>query len=188
MVTLSTGVVGTVAGKPGVVGSSDGVGTAAMLYYPTGLCYDADGLYVADTSNQIVRLASVPRAPVIQTQPQSQTVTAGSSVTFSVVAAGSPAPTYQWQYNGSAIIGATSSSLTIASAQSGQAGTYAVVVTNSLGSVTSSGAVLTVNTPSPPSSGGGGGGGGGAPSLWFYACLTALLAARMVWSRRTEIV
>src|SRR5208283_2717902 len=87
---------------------------------------------------------TVTAAPVITTQPVSQMVGAGSSVTFTVVAGGTPAPTYQWQFNGAAISGATSTSYTIASAAAGNAGTYTVVATNSAGTVTSSGAVLTV--------------------------------------------
>ncbi len=89
--------------------------------------------------------SSTTTAPTITTQPASQTVTAGSSVTFGVTASGSPAPTYQWQKGGAAISGATSASYTIASAAAADAGTYTVVVTNSAGSVTSSGATLTVN-------------------------------------------
>src|SRR5208283_4293956 len=87
---------------------------------------------------------TVTAAPVITTQPVSQMVGAGSSVTFTVVAGGTPAPTYQWQFNGAAISGATSASYTINSVAAGNAGTYTVVATNSAGTVTSSGAVLTV--------------------------------------------
>src|SRR5208283_1654421 len=87
---------------------------------------------------------TVTAAPVITTQPVSQTVGAGSSVTFTVVANGTPAPTYQWQKNGANISGATSASYTIASVEMRNAGTYRVVAINSVGSVKSSGAVLTV--------------------------------------------
>ena len=84
-------------------------------------------------------------APVITTQPASQTVSQGTNVTFSVVANGNPAPTYQWQFNGGNIAGATLSTYTINSVGSGNAGSYDVVVTNSQGSVTSTAATLTVN-------------------------------------------
>jgi hypothetical protein len=109
-------------------------------------------------------------APTITTQPQSQTVNAGSSVTFNVVATGNPSPTYQWAKGGTAITGATGSSYTISSTTTADAGNYTVTVSNSSGSVLSATATLTVNTPvTPPSTGGGGGGGGGggAPSVWF---------------------
>jgi len=131
-------------------------------------------------------------APAIQSQPQSQTVTAGNSALFSVTATGHPALTYQWYFNGTAITGATASSYSLASAQTGNAGSYTVTVANTLGSVTSNAATLTVNTViSQPSSlsvgsstGSGGGGGGGAPSLWFLLALVMIGAARWATSRR----
>ncbi|HUL53641.1 MAG TPA: immunoglobulin domain-containing protein, partial [Opitutaceae bacterium] len=80
-----------------------------------------------------------------------------ASVTFSVTAGGSPAPTYQWQKDGGTIAGATTSSYTIASVAAADAGNYAVIATNSAGSATSNAAMLTVTravtTPSNASSG-----------------------------------
>jgi sugar lactone lactonase YvrE len=87
-------------------------------------------------------------APAITTQPTSQTVTVGASVTFTAAASGSPTPTYQWQKGAANIAGATSASYTIASAATGDAGTYAVIAANSAGSATSAAATLTVN-PAP---------------------------------------
>ncbi len=87
----------------------------------------------------------VTPAPVITAQPSSLTVLEGSSATFSVTATGTGL-NYQWRFNGSSISGATAGSYTIASVQSSDAGTYDVVVSNDGGSVTSSGAVLTVST------------------------------------------
>lgn len=88
---------------------------------------------------------SIPSSPpVITTQPLSQTVTAGSSVTFTVAATGDPAPTFQWKRNGTNINGATGSSYTIASPAASDAGSYTVVATNSAGSATSNAAVLSV--------------------------------------------
>jgi hypothetical protein len=66
----------------------------------------------------------------------------GGSVTFSATATGSPAPTYQWQKNGSPIAGATGSGYTIASVSVADVASYTVVVTNSAGSVTSTAALL----------------------------------------------
>ena len=89
---------------------------------------------------------TVISVPTITTQPATQTITVGANVTFSVVATtGGGTLTYQWSKGGVAIGGATSSSYTITSAVLGSAGTYTVTVSNSAGSVTSSGAVLTVN-------------------------------------------
>jgi hypothetical protein len=89
-------------------------------------------------------------APVITSQPTSLTVNAGASATFTVVATGAPVPTYQWYKNGVAISGATNASYTDASALAADAGSYTVVVTNSVSSVTSSAATLTVNSATAP--------------------------------------
>jgi hypothetical protein len=83
--------------------------------------------------------------PVISTQPASQTIDAGTGVTFGVVASGNPAPGYQWQKNGEPIPGATGASYTIPYAQVADAGIYAVVVNNTAGAITSQAATLTVN-------------------------------------------
>lgn len=84
--------------------------------------------------------------PVISTQPLSQTVDAGTPVTFRVVAGGNPPLSYQWQFNGSAIGGATSSNYTVAAVTPANAGQYQVVVTNPDGPSSSGVVVLTVNT------------------------------------------
>jgi hypothetical protein len=81
--------------------------------------------------------------PIISTQPASQTRDAGTPVTFSVVASGTPTPQYQWLFNGGVISGATGSSYSF-TADTGNAGGYSVIVSNSLDSVTSSTATLTV--------------------------------------------
>lgn len=83
-------------------------------------------------------------APAISTQPLTQTIDEGQSVTFSVTASGDPAPTFQWRKDGADITGATSSSLSISSVADSDAGAYTVVITNASGNVTSSSATLTV--------------------------------------------
>ena len=85
--------------------------------------------------------------PTIIKQPLSQTKYVNQADTFSVVASGNPAPTYQWRKNGANITGATNASYIIAALALTDAGTFDVVVTNSQGSVTSTGAVLTVQMP-----------------------------------------
>lgn len=87
-----------------------------------------------------------PAGPVFMTQPQSQAVYQGQNVTFSASAIGTPNPTYQWQFNGSNISGATNSGYTITGVQTNNAGNYTVVASNNSGSVTSAVAVLTVLT------------------------------------------
>lgn len=84
--------------------------------------------------------AVVLTPPTITTQPQSQTVIAGNSATFTVVATGTAPLRYQWRFNGANLAGATSASLVTT-----QAGNYSVVVSNVAGSVASATATLTVN-------------------------------------------
>jgi alpha-tubulin suppressor-like RCC1 family protein len=93
------------------------------------------------------------KAPNITSQPQSQTVMVSSNATFSVAATGFGTLRYQWRFNSSPIPGATTADLTLVNVQPSAAGSYSVVVSNALGSVTSSNAVLTVLPPpcaSPP--------------------------------------
>jgi hypothetical protein len=88
--------------------------------------------------------------PFITTQPQSVSVAKGASATLSVTATGSPAPTYQWRKDGTAISGATNASYAIGAAVAGDAGAYTVTATNSLGTATSSAATSTSPSPTTP--------------------------------------
>lgn len=114
-------------------------------------------------SYTITVTGSSTAGPSITAQPQSQAVAVGANATFSVTATGSPTPSYQWQKDGVNVgatnaSGATTSTLTITSAQIANAGTYSVIVTNSGGTVTSNPATLAVGStpvfgasPSPQS-------------------------------------
>ena len=88
-------------------------------------------------------------APSITTQPQSQAVSPGSNVTFTVVASGTTPFSYQWLFNGTNISAANTNFYTLANAQFTNAGNYSVIVTNIAGSITSSNAVLTVSNLPP---------------------------------------
>ena len=92
-------------------------------------------------------------APSITAQPASQSVTAGQTATFTVVAAGTAPLNYQWQKNGANIAGATTGSYTTpATATTDSGSTFDVVVTNTAGSITSNAATLTVTAaPVAPS-------------------------------------
>ncbi len=90
-------------------------------------------------------------APAITSQPVNKTVTAPATATFTVTASGSPAPTFQWQSapSGSttftAISAATAASYTTRATTTSMSGTqYRCVATNSVTSVTSNVAILTV--------------------------------------------
>lgn len=85
--------------------------------------------------------------PSIASQPVGQTVNPGASATFSVTATGTAPMSYQWRFNSTNIAGATSASYTKANVQATNAGNYSVVVSNLAGTVTSSTAILAVNSP-----------------------------------------
>ncbi len=92
--------------------------------------------------------------PTVVSAPADQSVVEGSAATFSVVAAGAAPLSYQWASSPdgitfTAIAGATSTGYNTGATTLAQSGTrYRVVVSNSLGSVVSSAALLTV-TPLP---------------------------------------
>jgi uncharacterized repeat protein (TIGR02543 family) len=101
------------------------------------------GMVTSATATLAVLAA--PVAPTITTQPQSQTVPAGTSATFTVVASGTQPLSYQWRLNGTSIAGAASPSLVTT-----QAGNYSVIVSNVAGTATSTTATLTVQSAVAP--------------------------------------
>jgi hypothetical protein len=90
--------------------------------------------------------------PYIYVQPTNQSVYVGQSATFAVAAGGTPPLSYQWNFNGTNILGATGESITLSNCQFTNAGLYAVLVTNAYGSVLSTNAILTV-LAAPPCTG-----------------------------------
>lgn len=97
--------------------------------------------------NRIARLYGDVQPVLFAAQPQSVTVAAGSPASFSVSLLSSGAsvqPQFQWRFNGVDLPGATNSTLIIPAAFLANAGVYDVVVSNSIGSVTSSHATLAI--------------------------------------------
>jgi hypothetical protein len=89
-------------------------------------------------------------APSITVQPTSQAVTAGQIATFYVTSSGTAPLSYKWLKNGKAVSGATSPSYTTPSETASDSGAqFTVVVSNSVGIVTSTVATLIVNATSP---------------------------------------
>ncbi len=101
-------------------------------------------------------LAIVPSKPVIVTQPTNQAVLPGGPASFSVAAVGNTPYYYQWLLNGSNLAndgvysGVTSGILKISSVSAANTGTYSVIVSNTLGSTRSDGAVLSVVSVTAP--------------------------------------
>ena len=98
------------------------------------------------SSGLVESVASVG-PPFITGQPQSLTVAVGANAGFSVTAIGTPPLTYQWRKGGVDISLATNATLNLSNVQVADIGSYDLVVTNGLGSVTSSAATLTVSPP-----------------------------------------
>ncbi|MGA2016658.1 MAG: immunoglobulin domain-containing protein, partial [Opitutaceae bacterium] len=143
------GVVTTLAGTPGKSNYTNGTGAAALFDQPFDVVVDKSGnLFVTDASNDAIRMGTLSGAPFIQTAPTDQYAAPGSSATFTVSASGSSTLTYQWNFNGAPIGGATGSSYTISNVQASNGGPYTVTVTDSDGSTTSSAATLYVSSGS----------------------------------------
>jgi len=99
--------------------------------------------YSSVTGNVSLVVSPAPSAPSFVFQPVSQVVNLGEGITFGALASGYPIPTYQWQFNGAAINGATSSSYTIASTTISNIGYYSVIIANSVNRNTSASVSLT---------------------------------------------
>jgi hypothetical protein len=88
-------------------------------------------------------------APIITVPPTSVTTTNGGSVTFSVSASGTAPLSYQWSFEGTDISGATNSSYSLPVVQPSHAGTYQVVVINSIGEASAEATLTLVDAPPP---------------------------------------
>jgi len=106
---------------------------------------------IAGTAQSAATLLTVASPPVIVAPPTNQTVLPGATAMFSVGAVGSQPLSYQWQNHGTNIAsGGNTSVLTLRNVNPADAGVYAVVVSNILGSVTNAGGMLAVIPVSVP--------------------------------------
>ena len=83
-------------------------------------------------------------APTVTSEPLWRAVDTGGSVTFPAGANGTMPLSYQWTFGGANISGATNTTYTLTNSQTGDTGSYSLVITNISGSVTSSPAWLVV--------------------------------------------
>ena len=111
--------------------------------YPNAISAGPSGqIYLANSPTQsVIVITPVGSIPTITAQPIGGTIAFGASIKLSIVASGTPSPSYQWQLDGVSIAGATSSSY-VASTP----GTYTAVISSGAGVVKSSTAVLTAAT------------------------------------------
>ncbi len=85
--------------------------------------------------------------PFITLQPASVVTLPGSNVTFNTMAIGLSNGHYQWQRNGTKIVGATNHTLTVNNVRSAHLGSYSALISNGAGYVTTSNATLTLLQP-----------------------------------------
>ena len=115
-------------------------------------------IYNYDHSPALVFINPFPD-PYITVQPQSTTAYIGGTMVWSTTVKGTAPFTNHWQfngtnlvdgfYNGTIVFGSTSNILTLYNLTTNFQGTYGIVVSNSLGTTTSSNAVLTLATTVP---------------------------------------
>ncbi len=119
------------------------LGTAGQINALRGVAVDPAGnLYVGDYYS--IRLGVPSGQLAFTVQPRTSSVAAGAAFALTATATGAAPISYQWSKNGAIIPGATTSTLSFTGIQSSDAGTYLVVATNSVGTVVSTNAVLTV--------------------------------------------
>ena len=110
-------------------------------------------LSVSNTQGSVSGSASLTvipfSAPVITAQPSDLSLSSGYFGQMYVVANGVPNPNYQWRKDGADIVSGIYSSLVFTNVKEQDAGIYDVVVSNNIGSITSSGATLTINSGMP---------------------------------------
>jgi hypothetical protein len=114
---------------------------AEFLQYDSGTGFDGARIRELDGFG-----TAGPVLPRIVAQPQSAEVNVGTPAVFSVEANGTGTLNYQWLKDGNPIAGATAATLAIDPVTLGDGGTYTVTVTDDVGSRTSAGASLTINT------------------------------------------
>jgi hypothetical protein len=128
-----------------------------MFLATSGLAQDSQFLFDAE-GNLVVRATIGTGPPLILQQPQNQVLAPGDAGSFSVVVADARGLSFQWQFNGADLSGATGGALLVQNVSPTNEGTYRVVLTNPTGSITSAPAMLWLDRD-----------GDGLPDSWELA-------------------
>ncbi len=118
--------------------------TNVLFYFEPNCSYNNSNTYFVRFDNVGITTNPVLQAAQIDGQSGNRSRCEGDSVTFTVYASGTAPLSYQWKRNGFPMAGADSSVLYIPSVTTDTAGTYYCVVSNGLGSDSSSAVTLTV--------------------------------------------
>ena len=106
-----------------------------------------NGNLFSATLDNVNITGAVVGLPSVSVSPSTARASVGQSVTFSSGVVGQPPFNYQWQLNGTNLVGATNATLTLTNVQLTNSGAYTVSLTASNGSAISSAAILTVVVP-----------------------------------------
>jgi hypothetical protein len=128
-----------------IPGATNGTLTISGMQSSTAGTYTVvvSNAFSVESPQAVVSLGS----PVaITTPPQNQSAGPGTNVTLSVAATGSTPMSFNWQFDGTNILGATEATLNITNMQASYAGTYTVILSNAF-SVVSTQAVVSYVVP-----------------------------------------
>ena len=106
-----------------------------------------NGLGTKVSMPALLQVNTISNSPSVDSAPLDVIVAPGQTATFQVTARGYEPPSFQWQFKGKNILGATNDTYNVTQASEDHAGVYSVRIQNSLG-VTNAAAVLTVR-PKP---------------------------------------
>lgn len=119
--------------------------TNVLFYFEPNCYYNNSNTFFVQFDNIGIEAQPVQQSATVDAQSGDRSRCVGDSVSFQVVASGTPVINYQWKKDGVVLSGANGSSLVIPSVTLDTAGTYYCVVSNGLGSDSSTAAVLTVH-------------------------------------------
>jgi formylglycine-generating enzyme len=146
----------TVPTKLRISTSSDagGIANEGFIWWNSGFKGAIDEVKVFNrrfTNSEVSALYASEATVQISSQPQSLSVIQNQPASLSVAATGIGSVTYEWEKDGQVIPGATSATLAFQAVKPWNVGSYRVRITDSVGTVVSAAAQLTLNTAQPAS-------------------------------------